>query len=219
MCVCVLALEWFWVSLTIFFPFFLCAWVCILGSFVVLNLLVVLSPLFVYVYTCLCTYVCVCVCVCFQLFSFVRKHVWHKVKLMGIQWDFNLLVFVVGMIFNYLCFFFVCVCVCVCNPDIRELSGPETSYGFVEFKGIYRVEVTNVGLEGFLWSQWLRARLCCRKISDSIFWLFCFTPRWLAGAMPCPKKVHKKYTKGKIRTDRRRKTFLSDFPLFTWWMD
>ena len=25
--------------------------------------------------------------------------------------------------------------------------------------------------------QGLRARLCCRKISDSIFWLHCFTPR------------------------------------------
>ena len=25
--------------------------------------------------------------------------------------------------------------------------------------------------------QGLRARLCCRNISDSIFWLHCFTPR------------------------------------------
>ena len=47
--------------------------------------------------------------------------------------------------------------------------------------------------------QGLRVRLCCRKISDSIFWLHCFTPRWLAGAMPCPKKVQKKYTKRKDR--------------------
>ncbi len=30
--------------------------------------------------------------------------------------------------------------------------------------------------EGFK-SQGLRASLCCRKISDSIFWLHCFTPR------------------------------------------
>ena len=52
-------------------------------------------------------------------------------------------------------------------------------------------------LKGFYGSQWLRARLCCRKISDSIFWLFCFTPHWLVGVMPCPKKVHKKYTKRK----------------------
>ena len=31
----------------------------------------------------------------------------------------------------------------------------------------------NKGFEG----QGLRARLCCRKISDSIFWLYYFTPR------------------------------------------
>ena len=30
--------------------------------------------------------------------------------------------------------------------------------------------------------------------------------------MPCPKKVQKKYKKGKIKTDKRRKTFLSYFP-------
>ena len=59
------------------------------------------------------------------------------------------------------------------------------------------VGVRFVGFEGFYEGQWLRARLCCRKISDSIFWLHYFTPRWLAGGMPCPKKVHKKYTKGK----------------------
>ena len=45
--------------------------------------------------------------------------------------------------------------------------------------------------------QGLRARLCCRKISDSIFWLHCFTPRWLAGAIPCPKKVPKEIYKKK----------------------
>ena len=54
---------------------------------------------------------------------------------------------------------------------------------------------TNVGFESFYEGQWLRVRLCCRKLSDSIFWLYYFTPRWLAGAMPCPKKVHKKYAK------------------------
>ena len=58
-----------------------------------------------------------------------------------------------------------------------------------------------VGFKGFYEGQWLRARLCCRKISDSIFWLYYFTPRWLAGAMPCPMKVHKKYAK---RKDRNR---------------
>ena len=41
----------------------------------------------------------------------------------------------------------------------------------------FSVEVTNVWFEGFYESQWLRARLCCRKISDSISWLFSFTPR------------------------------------------
>ena len=41
----------------------------------------------------------------------------------------------------------------------------------------FRVEVTNVGFKSFLGSQGLRARLCCRKISDSIFWLYYFTPR------------------------------------------
>ena len=60
-----------------------------------------------------------------------------------------------------------------------------------------------MGFEGFLGSQWLTVRLCCRKISDSIFWLYYFTPRWLAGAMPCPKKVHKNYTKGKDKKQIR----------------
>ena len=45
------------------------------------------------------------------------------------------------------------------------------------FLKVFRVEVTNVGFKDFYDGQWLRARLCCRKISDSIFWLFCFTPR------------------------------------------
>ena len=75
------------------------------------------------------------------------------------------------------------------------------------------------GVWRFLGSQWLRARLCCRKISDSIFWLYYFTPRWLAGAMPCPKKVHKKYIQRKDRNRQETKTFLPYFPLFTWWMD
>ena len=84
---------------------------------------------------------------------------------------------------------------------------------------VFSVEVTNVGFEGFYEGQWLRARLCCRKISDSIFWLYYFTPRWLAGAMPCPKKVQKKYTQRKDRNRQETKTFLPYFPLFTWWMD
>ena len=36
---------------------------------------------------------------------------------------------------------------------------------------------TNVGFMRAFESQRLRARLCCRKISDSIFWLYYFTPR------------------------------------------
>ena len=60
MCVCVGVVLSFTNS-------FVC--VCILGSFVVLNLLVVLSPFFL----------CACVCVCFQFFSFIWEHVWHKV--------------------------------------------------------------------------------------------------------------------------------------------
>ena len=57
------------------------------------------------------------------------------------------------------------------------------------------------GVWRYLGSQGLRARLGCCQISDSIFWLYYFTPRWLAGAMPCPKKFQKKYTK---RKDRNR---------------
>ena len=61
-----------------FFPFFsLCVWMCVLRGFVVLNLLVILSPFLVYVYTYLCVYIYMYVC--FQLFSFVWEHVWHKV--------------------------------------------------------------------------------------------------------------------------------------------
>ena len=56
------------------------------------------------------------------------------------------------------------------------------------FLKVFRVEVTNVGFEDFYGSQWLRARLCCRKISDSIFWLFCFTPRWLGRCNALPKE-------------------------------
>ena len=56
-----------------FFSFTVCMRVCALGNFcvwgcVVLNLLVALSPFFVYVYTCLCMILCVCVCVCLFLF-------------------------------------------------------------------------------------------------------------------------------------------------------
>ena len=95
-CVCVCVCERMCIGVGVvlgftnrLFLFFLCVWVFVLGGFVALNLLVVRSPLF-----CICilmsVYPCVCVCVyvCFQLFSFVFEHVWYKVKLMGIQWDF-----------------------------------------------------------------------------------------------------------------------------------
>ena len=43
----------------------------------------------------------------------------------------------------------------------------------LKWKRAYLIKVVIVAFEG----QGLRARLCCRKISDSIFWLHCFTPR------------------------------------------
>ena len=70
---------------------------------------------------------------------------------------------------------------------------------------------TNVGFKRVLGRQTLRARLCCRKISDSIFWLYYFTPRWLAGAMPCQRKSKRNIQKEKIKTDKRRKHFFHTF--------
>ena len=64
------------------------------------------------------------------------------------------------------------------------------------------------GLKAFE-GQGLRARLCCRKISDSIFWLHCFTPRWLGGAIPCPKKVPKEIYKKKRYKQIRDKNISS----------
>ena len=52
--------------------------------------------------------------------------------------------------------------------------------------------------------QWLRARLCCRKISDSIFWLHHFTGRRNALPKESPKR---NIQKEKIETDKRRKHF------------
>ena len=75
--------------------------------------------------------------------------------------------------------------------DLTHVCRSDNKLSFVIFVGVWR----------YLGGQGLRARLCCRKISDSIFWLYYYTPRWLAGAMPCPKKVQKKYTK---RKDRNR---------------
>ena len=66
--------------------------------------------------------------------------------------------------------------------------------------------------------QELRARLCCRKISDSIFWLHCFTPRWLAGAMPCPKKVPKEMYKKKKDRKQIRDENISSILSFIYWV-
>ena len=62
------------------------------------------------------------------------------------------------------------------------------------------------GVEG----QGLRARLCCHKISDSIFWLHCFTPCWLAGFLP-KESPKRNIEKEKIETDKRRKHFFHTF--------
>ena len=81
-----------------------------------------------------------------------------------------------------------------------------------------------VGFEGFLASrspmwvlkgiyegQWLRARLCCRKISDSIFWLYYFTHvDWLAQCL-AQRKSKRNIHKEKIETDKRRKHFFHTF--------
>ena len=42
---------------------------------------------------------------------------------------------------------------------------------------VQRHTLPSVGFKGFYEGQWLRARLCCRKISESIFWLYYLTPR------------------------------------------
>ena len=64
-----------------------------------------------------------------------------------------------------------------------------------------------VGFKGFYEGQWLRARLCCRKISDSIFWLFCFTPRWLGWCNALPKEGPQEIYKGKDRNRQETKNF------------
>ena len=64
-CVCV-CVCWRWSGFGLHKEFVcvcVCVWVCILGSFVVWNLLVVLSP-FLYMHTHTHTHICVCVCVC-----------------------------------------------------------------------------------------------------------------------------------------------------------
>ena len=74
-------------------------------------------------------------------------------------------------------------------------------------------------LVGFEWLRYqgLMARLCCRKISDSIFWLYYFTPSWLAGAMPCPKNVPKEIYKKK-RLKQIRDKDVSFILSFIYWV-
>ena len=64
--------------------------------------------------------------------------------------------------------------------------------------------------EGFE-SQGLRARLCCRKISDSIFWLH-FHPTLTGRRNALPKESPKRnIQKEKIEIDKRRKHFFYTF--------
>ena len=72
-----------------------------------------------------------------------------------------------------------------------------------------------MGFEGFE-GQGLRARLCCRRYLTPYFWLYYFTPRWLAGAMPLPKESPKRnIQKEKIEIDKRRKHLFYTF-LYYW---
>ena len=64
---CVLALEWFWISLTAFF-------LCVNGEFCGFKFTGSSFSFF-----CICIHMSVYVCVYFKFFSFVWEHVWHKV--------------------------------------------------------------------------------------------------------------------------------------------
>ena len=70
-----------------------------------------------------------------------------------------------------------------------------------------------MGFEGFYEGQWLRARRCCRKLSDSIFWLFCFTLPHVDWPVQClaQRKSIEIYKKEKTKTDKRRKHFFHTF--------
>ena len=74
-------------------------------------------------------------------------------------------------------FFILCVHSCVRGSPMRCLKVFFASMSPMWVLKVFSVEVTNVGFKGILGCQWLRARLCCRKTSDSIFWLYYFTPR------------------------------------------
>ena len=71
------------------------------------------------------------------------------------------------------------------NNKIMELLNDKNTYGQI-FQQTINKNIDVWGLKDFYGSQWLRARLCCRKISDSI--LFSFTPRWLGRCNALPKE-------------------------------
>ncbi len=56
------------------------------------------------------------------------------------------------------------------------------------FLKVFRVKVTNVGFKGFYSSQLLRARLCCRKLSDSIFLVILLYPTLTGWRSALPKE-------------------------------
>ena len=61
-----------------------------------------------------------------------------------------------------------------CFLDLKQLTSLYAFCNNLDYN-VYRKIL--VGFEGFYEGQAIRARLCCRKISDSIFWLYYFTPR------------------------------------------
>ena len=78
---------------------------------------------------------------------------------------------------------------------------------------VFSVEVTNVGFKGFYEGQWLRARLCCRKISDSIFLVILLYPTltWPVQCLAQRRSIRNIKKIEKIGTDRRRKLFFQTF--------
>ena len=73
-----------------------------------------------------------------------------------------------------------------------------------------------------MWGMWLlkvtgKGQGCVAvSISDSIFWLFYFTPMLVSQCNPLPKKVPKELYKRKDSNRQETKAFLLYFPLFTW---
>ena len=61
-----------------------------------------------------------------------------------------------------------------------------------------------------------RARLCCRSISDSIFWLFYFTPKLVSWCNTLPKKVPKRIIQKK-RQKQIRDEDVSLIHSFIYW--